>query len=63
MEAKKLPNMKGFKDISEYILRENDYMSENEIEDTLDEDVKSKGGNKASNKMTVKLYVELCLYF
>jgi len=58
LEAKKAPNLKNFKDISEYILRENDYMSENEIEDTLEEeDVKSRGGNKAPKKMTVKLYV------
>jgi ribosome biogenesis protein SSF1/2 len=57
LETKKAPNLKNFKDISEYILRENDYMSENEIEDTLEEeDIKSKGGNKAPKKMTVKLY-------
>jgi len=57
LEAKKAPNLKNFKDISEYILRENDYMSENEVEDTLEEeDIKAKGANKGPKKMTVKLY-------
>lgn len=58
LEAKTIPNLKGFKDISEYILREQDYLSENEIEDTLEDDSKSRGEGKSPNKMTVKLYVK-----
>lgn len=57
LEAKIAPNLKGFQDISEYILRENDCLSENEVEDIMEDDVKSKGGEKQANKMTVKLHV------
>lgn len=53
MEAKKVPNLKNFKDISEYILRENDYMSENDMEDVLEDKSKDE---KKPDKMTVKLY-------
>jgi len=63
LEAKNAPNLKGFQDISEYILRENDYLSENEVEDVMEDDIKSKGGEKTSNKMTVKLHVILKDFF
>ncbi len=55
LDAGKAPNLKNFGDISDFILREQDYLSENEIEDTIIENNKSEAGKP--NKMSVKLYV------
>mgnify|MGYP006976772728 CR=1 FL=1 len=57
LDSKKVPNLKGFNDISEYILKEQDYFSENEVEDVIEKPTQSKEGKAKTDKMTIKLYV------